>query len=329
MKYLALAMLLAVMQAPPPIPRKTANNPTPSRQNVKKHPSGNNAPAANPQPSLQPVSPQPDQNTSQKIPAENAQQTVRVIELPPVSVGKDRLDKIYICLTGVLVIVGILGVRAAYKTLKAIEEQTKETANSVKAIDRQAGIMERQTSKLEDSVAAARDNTSALINIERAWLVAEVSPPCNFSQNIGNGVLVQGFGFKWAVKNCGNTPGFITKIGARFHTAKSLSELPTNPKIDEPGIQLAETYAVGIPLAPGARLTRCRLREPNGRYPSDEEMKLINDGAIHCLAYGVIEYKSVADATIYKTWFCYRWLPNEEIDVFPPSPVPANYTQYT
>jgi hypothetical protein len=98
--------------------------------------------------------------------------------------------------------------------------------------------------------------------------------------------------------------------------------------MDVPGIQPSESYSTGIPLAPGERLPRYRMAE-EGTYPSPADVKLIADGAITYLGYGVIEYKTVLDDTIYKTWFCHRWLPNQIGDVFPHSPIPADYTKYT
>jgi hypothetical protein len=73
--------------------------------------------------------------------------------------------------TILLTIAGIVGIIVAICTLYKIRDQATETAksakaaaDSVKAIDRQADIMERQTRATEESV-------KVLIDIERAWLI--------------------------------------------------------------------------------------------------------------------------------------------------------------
>jgi hypothetical protein len=171
-------------------------------------------------------------------------------------------------------------------------------------------------------------NASALINIERAWLVVEVNVPRTLSQNIPGGAILQGVGFTWIVRNCGKTSAFITRIGARFHAVKAFSDLPLEPDIDMPGVQAAERYASGVPIGPGDKIQRCRMLEGENRHPNAAEEKLIADGALAYLGYGVVEYKTVLDDKIHRSWFCHRWLPSTD-DPFPPFPVPANYTQYT
>jgi hypothetical protein len=103
MKYLTLVVLLAVMQTPAPAPRKSTN---PSDRASQERPT-----------IRKPISASPDQNSSHDAVAENPQKPILVREIPPVSVMKDWWDRTYIVFTGILMVVGIIGVRAAYKTL--------------------------------------------------------------------------------------------------------------------------------------------------------------------------------------------------------------------
>jgi hypothetical protein len=321
MKYLALAVLLAVVQTPAPVPRKASHNSAPGSHNVKNHADANKAPATQPQPSAQPVSPSPGQNNRQSVATENDQKAISIAHLPPVSVIPGWLDCISLGFAGILVIVGTCGVRAAYRTLRAIQSQAVH-------MRQQTGILRESVSAANKNAEAAAKNASALVNIERAWLVVEVSVPRTLSENIGGGAILQGVGFTWIVRNCGKTSGFITRTGARFHAVKAFSDVPLEPNIDMPGVQAAESYAFGVPIGPGDTIRRCRMLEGENRHPTTAEEKLITDGALTYLGYGVIEYKTVLDETIHRSWFCHRWLPGT-LDPFPPSPVPANYTQYT
>src|SRR5437763_707922 len=121
MKHLALAVLLAILQTATPVPRKAANPSNTAPQKVKSDSNSNQTPARQAPPIVQPISSKPDQNEGHSPAADNAPKPIIVRELPPVSVMKDRLDKLYIFFTGVLIVVGSLGVRAAYRTLKAME----------------------------------------------------------------------------------------------------------------------------------------------------------------------------------------------------------------
>jgi hypothetical protein len=171
MKYLALAVLLAVMQTPPSVPRKAADGPTATSQNVGKDRKGKkNTPAF----STIENSPKADsgQGQNQQETSRNEKHSVTVSELPPVSVSKDRWDKLYIVLTAILVLIGSCTFIAIW--IQAIE--TKKAAR------------------------AALLNAQAVINAERAWLDIGFSP-VQFGATI----------YCFYVFNLGKTPAFITE----------------------------------------------------------------------------------------------------------------------
>jgi hypothetical protein len=159
MKYLALAVLLAIMQAATPAPRKAANPQAGATQNVAKQSSGDKTPAQQAPSIVQSVSAQPNQNTSHSPASENAPQPIIVRELPPVSVTKNWLDKTYIFLTAILALVGIFGVRAAYRTLRAIEQQAGEMKAQRETMQQQLTTMQGQLSQMEK----AGEQTDSLI----------------------------------------------------------------------------------------------------------------------------------------------------------------------
>lgn len=169
MKYLALAVLLAVMQTSAPVPRKAADPSNRASQNIKSDSSSNQSPSQKPQTIVQPISAQPNQDTSRNPAAENTQNPVVVRELPPVSITKDRWDRLYIAFTGVLIVVGILGVRAAYKTLREMKAQ-RETMQG------QLTTMQDQLTQMKDS-GRQTDSliTQATIQAEKTGIAADAA----------------------------------------------------------------------------------------------------------------------------------------------------------
>jgi hypothetical protein len=130
MSTLIMAMLFAIIQTGQPVPRKAPDSVGGTRQSVTKKGSDNKAPTTSPSPVIKPIAPNPEQNASNPPKPKDEEQTVRIRELPSVSVRRDLPDWILWSFNGALVIVGFLGVRLAYKTLRAIEKQTKATEDA-------------------------------------------------------------------------------------------------------------------------------------------------------------------------------------------------------
>jgi hypothetical protein len=163
MKTLVLAMLLAVMQAAPPVPGQASNNQTGARNNVQKDTANKQSGAAaatNP-----PIAPQkqataaPNQ-TNRKEPSQ-ADTSKSPVVSEGASVTKSWWDKASVILawmlvnyTLALVAVGAIGVGVAWRTLGILEQQTKAALASANASLRQAQY---------------------LINAERPLLMVEAS----------------------------------------------------------------------------------------------------------------------------------------------------------
>lgn len=133
MRFLILAMLLAVAQTPSPVPRKTPDSANGTSQGVTKDASSNKAPAQSSPPLVKSIESNPEQNPGNTKKTKDDGQTVRVRELPSVSVSRDWADWLLWAFNGLLVIAGFLGIRFAYKTLKTIEKQTKATEDAATA----------------------------------------------------------------------------------------------------------------------------------------------------------------------------------------------------
>ena len=212
MNLLLITVLLSIMQAAPPIPRQTPNNGNATGQSITKNAQQDKTPSLQSAPVPKIAAPAPDQNAGQSKQPDNAAQTVRVTKFPSVSVSRDWIDCLTVFFTGILVIVGIVGVRAALRTLGAIEKQT-----------------------------------AAMMNSERAWLIPELVPVCSRSGDRWYKPVPDGFAgrpsltadeilkgehlrHKLRVTNMGRTPAIITgyKVNCFKNKEKELiSELVT------------------------------------------------------------------------------------------------------
>ncbi len=96
-------------------------------------------------------------------------QTVKVSELPPLSIAKDWSDRSYWLFTFFLVAVGGLQVFLLWGNLRAIERQANQ-------MEHQTGILEKSVALAEKNAETARQNIEMFISRERAHLRVEVIP---------------------------------------------------------------------------------------------------------------------------------------------------------
>src|SRR5437016_3423966 len=129
MKYIALAMLLVIVQTSPPIPGKTPNNRTETSDNSQKQAQYNKTnPDQTPAPLQVKASLKHDDQTSNKG-DDNKVQSVSISKLPPVSVIRDWADCVSLVFNILLVIVGAL-------TLGAIWYQAREMKRATEVMER-------------------------------------------------------------------------------------------------------------------------------------------------------------------------------------------------
>jgi hypothetical protein len=220
MNYVALAVLVAVMQASPAVPRKTADSVADSRQNEVR------------------------EKVAQTSSPQNAQQPVRVSELPPVSVTKDWMDRTAWLFGLGLLIVGSCGVLAAYKTLRAIESQARIMAGQLNTMDGQLTAMKEsgaQTDRLIEQAGkqaeATRANAAVLMNAERAWIMTQIrwSGEVTGMGDPTQTRVVQGTGADGdtlsidiclTYQNDGKTPAWIMEKRILFRNVESLPVPP-------------------------------------------------------------------------------------------------------
>jgi len=128
MKYIALTMLLAVMQAPPPVPRKTADNSAHAPAHIKGENAPDQAHPAPAPPSIEANSNGPAKSDSDDQHPEDAEHTVGISKLPPVTIApirRDWADWAYWAFNALLVGVGTFQVVLLLWTLRAVRHQAE------------------------------------------------------------------------------------------------------------------------------------------------------------------------------------------------------------
>jgi len=188
MKTAVLAMVLSIFHTPAPGPTQAANNQAgKGDKNGTKAQAHRNEAAPAPAPVAAPINtsdtaPQPERKSNPAAPS-NAEEPIRVRELPPVTVNTDGWTKAYVILTGLLVAIGTIGVIFAVRTLRAIQpqsgimqgqlktmgEQVKEMRSSgqqTKELIEQAGRQVEQLTIAAD--AASKSADAAIRNAEAA-----------------------------------------------------------------------------------------------------------------------------------------------------------------
>jgi hypothetical protein len=316
MRIIALAVLLTIVQASPPVPRKATDNASSSSKNAKQE-SGNQQTPSGPAT----ATPKTDKDSGEHPSDTYSQETVVIRESAPVpKPDKDRWDKAPVVFAGILVLIGAIGVCAAYKTLKAIE--------------RQALSMRRQTTHLRRSVIfarrsanAAKASADALINAERPWISASVQKNVKAIRRVEHGQPISvtddiSF-FTFVVKNHGRTPAEIFAIRAKTERTKKGIDggLASDGEPD---------YGVDI-------LRHIKLLAPNEEWEpdldtvnlfvsGDPNLQEIRDARLHVIFWGVVLYRDQFRPDVaHDTRFCYTYF--QGLDTYRPSG-PSQYTQY-
>jgi hypothetical protein len=142
MKPLLFAVFLAVVQTPPPVPHKATDSPanTPHNSRSQVSPNKPTAPASNPLPPANVINSINNENSGDTVRSKDQPETVRITELPPVTLIRDWADWVLRGLNALLVFAGFVGIWYARKTLKNIEEQTVITRKAADAAKESADV---------------------------------------------------------------------------------------------------------------------------------------------------------------------------------------------
>jgi hypothetical protein len=216
MKWLLLTVLLTFPQTLFPVPRQAADSSTRTRNNVENQSRNDHKPPASSSSQIISKEQSPPTDTHGKEQGDkNAQQSVRITELPTVSVKDNGIDWRLWVFNGLLVVVGLLQVWLLFGTLKV----TKTAADAAKA------------------------SADAVVNGERAWLLMDSHGP--ILQRPQDGFYQSPV----TLKNFGKTPAKVIAINIAIQIESS-RESPSDTTVYD-----GETHAVvpdmipqGIPM---------------------------------------------------------------------------------
>lgn len=266
MKLALITVFLTVMQTAPPVPRQAADTSAQDAQQLKKNSPSDKQPVS-PSPPLASFSEKPKRN--EQPPDDktslNAEQSIRIREVPPVSISRDWADWILWGASALLTLVGIFGIGLAYSTLNAIKHQTK----------------------------AVNDSVGVMINSERAWVLVEIGEIPNFQTQPSQ------LEFLWirpAIRNYGNTVARIKRIRAIVRLVPDGQALPPQPEY--PLGQGADIQGVNLILPPNIPIQPIKLGV------TGEEFAQIRQGRIFLYVHGFLEYWDLGH-TERRTAFCF------------------------
>jgi len=307
MKYLTLAVLLAVMQTPASAPRKPANPQTRNTQNTESRQA---------------------QDKRQAPSDADAKQTIVVRESPSMpKAGKDPWDKAYVIFTGVLVIIGAVGVGCAIVTLWAVRaqvtvmaEQRQVMMGQLRTMQEQISEMSVQSGILQESVGVARSaakaaqdgataakesadaaqrNIALVINKERARLRIEQPVPLPIKPN-SNVVIT------YSLSYYGSTPAF----GVDTEVNTLISESKDSPK----DVHLKQRI-IGLPavvsakdILPSYMSIVYNMGDAMKITLDDDIFRKLKEGKMFVHFWGFIKYLDFFDQP-RETTFRYRWIP--------------------
>lgn len=222
MKPLLIAVLLAIMQAPPPVQGKAVNDAAGSGQNIagqgEKHEAAS-APAA---PIHKDDSTPRAEPESSEVGRSDTQNPIRIGELPLVSVRRDWADWGVWIFSGLLVVVGFLQVWLLFGTLRAIKRQAD-------LMEKQTGILERSVVVAEASADAAYTSAQVAMGTAIPTLVVDEFGLADMGAASLEAKL-QSPKIRIVVKNYGQTPAFL-KAWSLILTCEAL---PTTPVYGSP-----------------------------------------------------------------------------------------------
>jgi hypothetical protein len=216
--------------------------------------------------------------------------------LPLFSATRDWIDVLSLSVSLILMIVGIVGIYAALKTLGAVKRQADEMRD-------QATLMKEQTAVAEKSAEAALLNAHAVINAERPWLL--IDP-----------------------KRSGE--GKSTSI--TFKVINSGFKMVT-PRFDE---ELQDEPYFGVGAAPNAQWVHTKWLAPGEGYTADsynvsyivegnpERWTELNNGTRKLILMGFVRYRDTISDEVHESKYCYGIASNAPNGVYMTGPLGFN-----
>lgn len=234
---------------------------------------------------------------------------------------KDWWDKSDVLLTGLLAVVGVVGVIYAIKTLRMVERQTNANEgqlNEIKNSAQQTNILIEQAGKQADAARNSADaallNATAVVNSERPWLFIEIETSDVKPDQSGVPVHVS---FSVRFQNWGKTPAEIINFDDHLECRKDTEDLPMPPKYRLEGHVWMHTRM----LPPGQIWAGPESYFFVENWIPTDDFQEIRASRKRLLYWGRLQYRDLIGHsttihdlkkmdTIHETCFCYFWSPS-------------------
>jgi hypothetical protein len=312
MKFILLAVLLTVVQTPPPVPGRAPDSTASTTKKVQKQP---NSDQPNPGDPLTPDVSQaaPNENPHRADEAtKNKLDAVRIGDLPAVTVNgkRDFFDWGSWLFNFFLVVVGGLQALLLCLTLRLIRHQATEMTRQRVLMGGQLKEMQSQLRQMK----IASDQTDRLINqgreTNRPWLLIPMGT--EFSE-IGDPLLPD-VGDKRPchvsvpIKNFGQIPARIVSLKVQLYLGDSKYFSPKWKPYDDEG-SVREDYTVAQTSVQPIQ----SFLEPNGLI-SINDRRAVLEAKLSLWLCGFIRYRDASDlketGPLYETRICYVWINN-------------------
>jgi hypothetical protein len=167
------------------------------------------------------------------------------------------------------------------------------------------------TRRTADAAKASAEHT---INIARPWFFEIIDPiPSREVNPPGN--IPERYGFKWSVKNYGQTPGWIVEIDGGFEKFRTLYEIPRPPSS-------REVYRGKFFVIPPGESTPIFTAS---KSITSQETLMEDDFLFY--AYAIVKYRDAFSDDIHETGFCYVY--DKRDGQLVKSEEPAYYNKHT
>jgi hypothetical protein len=193
--------------------------------------------------------------------------------------AQDNTPKWYQSPEWILVIVGII-------TFLVVGYQSWATKRAAVATESYVEAVKEQTPLFRQSAEAALGNATAVIDSERAWIVADPETPPPFEKDHITRLVCR-------LRNVGKTPARIMEVAERVFVANEKCPLPENPEYLPQNIHRSSPKG-GALMAPNVTMTRLL-----NVYPS--EMGQVERGESILYVYGYVIYRDVFSQQEHRT----------------------------
>lgn len=222
------------------------------------------------------------------------------------SATRDWIDVLSLAVSFVLMVVGMVGIFVALRTLRAVKRQADEMLD-------QAALMKEQTAVAEKAAKAARLNAQAVINAERPWLLIE---PKRSREG-------KSIGISFKAINRGRSTAEVINSGFKMVT----------PRFDE---VLPDELYFGVGAAPNAQWVHTKWLAPGDDYTADSYnvsyivegnpglWTELNNGSRQLILMGFVRYRDTISNEIHESKYCYGVASNAPSGVYMTGPLGYN-----